>query len=60
MPEAWPESLCPGLRLSSELVLHERWAFQCTAWTRDEAILLPVKQNKLHPTRRFSGKLGNG
>ena len=59
-PEDWPEILCPGLRLSSELVVCEQWVFKRTTWTSDEAVLLPVKQKKLHPTLRFSGKFSNG
>ena len=52
-PEDWPEILCPGLRLSSELVVYEQWVFKRTTWTSDEAVLLPVKQKKLHPTQVF-------
>lgn len=59
-PEDRPEILCPGPRLSSELVVREQWVFKRTTWTSDEAVLLPVKQKKLHPTRRFSGKFSNG
>ena len=59
-PEEWPEILCPGPHLNSELVVRERWIFKCTAWMSDEAVLLPVKQNKLHPTHRFSGKFSDG